>query len=97
MIKSYVRTYKLLAIISNCCNNYGPYQFPEKLIPKIISNILYNKPLPVYAKGQNLREWIFVDDHCEALYKIFKKGKIGESYNVGSNVNLKNIDIVKKI
>ncbi len=97
LIKSYVRTYKLPAIISNCCNNYGPFQFPEKLIPKIISNILYNKPLPVYAKGQNLREWIFVDDHCEALYKIFKKGKIGESYNVGSNVNLKNIDIVKNI
>ena len=97
LIKSYIRTYNLPAIISNCCNNYGPYQFPEKLIPKIISNILSNKPLPVYAKGQNSREWIYVDDHCQALYYIFKKGKIGESYNVGSNSNFKNINIVKNI
>ena len=85
------------AMISNCCNNYGPYQFPEKLIPKIISNILNNKPLPIYAKGQNSREWIHVEDHCDALYKIFKRGKIGESYNVGSNVNFKNINLVKTI
>ena len=97
LIKSYVRTYDVPAIISNCCNNYGPYQFPEKLIPKLISNILSNKPLPIYAKGQNSREWIYVDDYCEALYKIFKKGKIGESYNVGSNINLKNINIAKNI
>ena len=97
LIKSYVRTYKLPAVISNCCNNYGPYQFPEKLIPKMISNIFRNKPLPIYAKGQNSREWIHVEDHCDALYKIFKKGKIGESYNVGSNVNLKNIKLVKNI
>ena len=97
LIKSYIRTYKLPAIISNCCNNYGPYQFPEKLIPKIISNIMSNKPLPVYAKGQNLREWIYVTDYCEALYQLFKKGKIGESYNVGSNQTIKNINIVKKI
>ena len=97
LIKSYIRTYKLPAIISNCCNNFGPYQFPEKLIPKIISNILSNKPLPVYAKGQNSREWIYVKDHCEALYQIYKKGKVGESYNVGSNNNLQNIKIVKKI
>ena len=97
LIKSYVRTYNLPAIISNCCNNYGPFQFPEKLIPKIISNILSNKPLPVYAKGQNSREWIYVNDHCEALYKIFRYGKIGESYNVGSNNNLKNINLIKKI
>ena len=97
LIKSYIRTYKLPAMISNCCNNYGPYQFPEKLIPKMISNILNNKPLPIYAKGQNSREWIYVEDHCEALYKIFKKGKIGESYNVGSNINLKNIKLVKTI
>ncbi|MDC3152452.1 dTDP-glucose 4,6-dehydratase [Pelagibacteraceae bacterium] len=97
LIKSYIRTYNLPAIISNCCNNYGPFQFPEKLIPKIISNILLNKPLPIYAKGQNSREWIHVNDHCEALYKIFKKGKIGESYNVGSSINLKNINLVKLI
>ena len=97
LIRSYVRTYNLPAIISNCCNNYGPYQFPEKLIPKMISNILSNKSLPVYAKGQNSREWIYVHDHCEALYKIYKKGKIGHSYNVGSNANLKNIYIVENI
>ena len=97
LIKSYVRTYNLPAIISNCCNNYGPYQFPEKLIPKIIVNILSNKPIPIYARGQNSREWIYVNDHCEALFHIFKKGRIGESYNVGSNINLKNIDLAKKI
>ena len=97
LIKSYVRTYKLPAIITNCCNNYGPYQFPEKLIPKMISNILSNKPLPIYAKGLNSREWIYVADHCEALYKIYKNGKLGESYNVGSNSNIKNINIVKNI
>ena len=97
LIKSYVRTYNLQAIISNCSNNYGPYQFPEKLLPKMIANILSNKPLPVYAKGQNSREWIYVEDHCEALFKIFKKGKIGESYNVGSNKNMKNLDLIKSL
>ncbi len=97
LIKSYVRTYNLQAIISNCSNNYGPYQFPEKLLPKMIANILTNKPLPVYAKGQNSREWIYVEDHCEALFRIFKKGKIGESYNVGSNKNLRNLDLIKSL
>ena len=97
LIKSYVRTYKIPAIISNCCNNYGPGQFPEKLIPKIIYNILNNKSLPVYGKGFNSREWIYVEDHCEALLKLYLKGKIGESYNVGSNKNLRNIDLIKKI
>ena len=97
LIKSYVRTYNLQAIISNCSNNYGPYQFPEKLLPKMIANILSNKPLPVYAKGQNSRECIYVEDHCEALFKIFKKGKIGESYNVGSNKNMKNLDLIKSL
>jgi len=97
LIKSFVRTYKLPAIISNCCNNYGPGQFPEKLIPKLIYNILKNKPLPIYGKGKNSREWMHVFDHCRALLKIFNKGKIGESYNIGSNENLKNIDIAKKL
>ena len=97
LIKSFVRTYKIPAIISNCCNNYGPNQFPEKLIPKIIYNIINNKPLPIYAKGKNSREWIHVQDHCEALLKIFFKGKIGESYNVGTNQNINNINIVKKL
>jgi len=97
LIKSFVRTYKTPAIISNCCNNYGPNQFPEKLIPKLIYNIINNKPLPIYGRGENSREWIHVQDHCEALLKIFFKGKIGESYNIGSNQNIRNIDIVKKL
>ncbi len=97
LIRSYIRTYNINAVISNCSNNYGPYQFPEKLIPKIISNILRNKTLPIYAKGKNSREWIYVLDHCEALIMLYLKGKSGENYNIGSGVNLKNIDIVKKI
>jgi len=97
LIKSFVRTYKLPAIISNCCNNYGPNQFPEKLIPKLIYNIIMNKPLPLYGKGENSREWIHVQDHCEALLKIFYKGKIGQSYNVGSNQNIQNINIANKL
>ena len=97
LITSYVRTYKIHAVISNCCNNYGPNQFPEKLIPKLIFNIINNKPFPIYGKGRNSREWIHVDDHCEALLLIFLKGKNGESYNVGSSVNLTNIDIAKKL
>ena len=97
LVKSYIRTYKLNAVISNCCNNYGPYQFPEKLIPKMISNIFSNKELPIYAKGQNSREWIHVNDHCEALFKLYLKGKNGESYNVGSGINFRNIDLVKKL
>ncbi len=97
LIKSYIRTFKIKAMISNCCNNYGPYQFPEKLIPKIILNILDNKELPIYAKGKNIREWIYVKDHCEAIYKIANKGKNGESYNVGSGININNINLVKKI
>tara|TARA_Y100000590_G_scaffold117221_1_gene133976 strand:- start:2733 stop:3767 length:1035 start_codon:yes stop_codon:yes gene_type:complete len=97
LLRSFVRTYKIPAVISNCCNNYGPNQFPEKLIPKIIYNIINNKFLPIYGRGKNSREWIHVLDHCEALFKIFQKGKIGESYNVGSNKNIKNIDIAKKL
>ena len=97
IIKSFVRTYKLPAVISNCCNNYGPNQFPEKLIPKLIFNIINNKSLPIYGKGNNSREWIHVHDHCEALLKIFFKGKIGESYNVGSSQDIRNIDIAKKL
>ncbi len=97
LVKSYVRTYNLNAVISNCCNNYGPYQFPEKLIPKMIANIFQNKELPIYAKGQNSREWIHVYDHCEALFRLYLKGKNGKSYNVGTNKNLKNIDLVNKI
>jgi len=97
LIRAYIRTYKIPAIISNCCNNYGPNQFPEKLIPKLIFNILNHKPLPIYGRGKNSREWIHVYDHCEALLSIFLKGKIGESYNVGSGLNFKNVDIAKKL
>ena len=97
LVKSYIRTYKLNAVISNCCNNYGPYQFPEKLIPKMISNIFNNIELPIYAKGRNSREWIHVRDHCEALFVLYLKGKSGESYNVGSGLNMTNIELVKKI
>ena len=97
LIKSFVRTYKLPVIISNCCNNYGPNQFPEKLIPKLIYNITNNKPLPIYGKGKNMREWIYVLDHCEALLKIYFKGKLGESYNVGSNQSIDNLNLTKKL
>tara|TARA_Y100000590_G_scaffold361461_1_gene418138 strand:- start:640 stop:1656 length:1017 start_codon:yes stop_codon:yes gene_type:complete len=97
LVKSYIRTYKVPAIITNCCNNYGPNQFPEKLIPKLIFNIINNKPLPIYGRGRNSREWMHVQDHCKALLLIYLKGKIGESYNVGSGKNLKNIDIAKKL
>jgi len=97
LIKSYIRTYKFPAVISNCSNNYGPRQFPEKLIPKIIFNILNKKPIPIYAKGINSREWIFVDDHCEALEIIYRKGKIGENYNIGSGINMTNLQLTKLI
>jgi len=97
LIMSYVRTFKLPIVISNCCNNYGPRQHPEKLIPKVIFNIQNNLNIPVYAKGLNSREWIYVKDHSAALLTIFKKGIIGESYNVGSGKNLKNLEIVKTL
>jgi dTDP-glucose 4,6-dehydratase len=93
LVYSYIRTYKIRAIITNCSNNYGPRQHPEKLIPKLIYNILNNKTLPIYGKGLNSREWIFVDDHCEALIKVSNFGKIGNFYNIGSNKNLNNIQI----
>jgi dTDP-glucose 4,6-dehydratase len=97
LIKSYIRTYKIPAIITNCCNNFGPNQYPEKLIPTIIYNIINKKPIPIYGKGKNLREWIYVKDHCEALIKVAEKGIIGENYNIGSGIILNNIQIAKKI
>ena len=97
LVSADVRTYKIPAIITNCSNNYGPKQHPEKLIPKLIFNILHNKPLPIYGKGENSREWIYVKDHCEALIKVFQKGKVGNFYNIGSNKNLNNIQVCKKI
>ena len=97
LIKAYVRTYKLNATISNCCNNYGPAQFPEKLLPTLIFNIINNIPIPIYGKGINSREWIHVDDHCRALLTIYKKGKIGESYNVGTGKNMNNLNLTKML
>ena len=97
LIKSYIRTYKIPAIITNCCNNFGPNQYPEKLIPTIIYNILNNKPIPIYGRGKNIREWIYVEDHCKALIKIAEKGIIGENYNVGSGKVLNNVQIAEKI
>tara|TARA_A100000164_G_scaffold115016_1_gene101396 strand:- start:612 stop:1628 length:1017 start_codon:yes stop_codon:yes gene_type:complete len=97
LVSSYIRTYKIPAIVTNCSNNYGPKQHPEKLIPKLIYNILNNRPLPIYGKGFNSREWIYVKDHCEALIKVYKNGKIGEFYNIGSNKNLSNLEVCQNI
>ena len=97
LVRAWHRTYGLPIIISNCSNNYGPYQFPEKLIPLMILNCLQEKPLPVYGTGENIRDWLFVDDHCDAIHTIIEKGEIGETYNVGGNNEIKNINIVKII
>ena len=97
LVSSYVRTYKIPAIVTNCSNNYGPKQHPEKLIPKLIYNILNNKCLPIYGKGTNSREWIYVKDHCEALIKVFLRGKVGQFYNIGSNKNLNNIQVTNEL
>ena len=97
LVSSYVRTFKIPAMITNCSNNYGPKQHPEKLIPKLIYNILNNKSLPIYGNGKNSREWIHVKDHCDALLKVFQNGKIGEFYNIGSNKNLNNLSISKSL
>jgi len=97
LVSSYVKTYKINAVVTNCSNNYGPNQHPEKLIPKLIYNILNNKTLPIYGKGLNSREWIYVNDHCEALIKVYQKGKAGNFYNIGSNKNLSNLEVTKKL
>jgi len=97
LVASYVRTFNIEAIVTNCSNNYGPKQHPEKLIPKLIYNILNNKPLPIYGDGTNSREWIYVKDHCEALLKVFLRGKKGNFYNIGSNKNLNNLEVTNKL
>ena len=97
LIYSYIRTYKIPAIITNCCNNYGPGQFPEKFIPTIIHNLIKNDNIPIYGTGKNIREWIYVDDHCEALIKVSDRGILGEQYNVGSGIKLNNLEVAKKI
>lgn len=95
LVRAFHHTYGLPIVISNCSNNYGPNQFPEKLIPLIINNIKNNKPLPVYGQGENVRDWLYVEDHAEAIELILQKGKIGETYNIGGHNEWKNIDIVQ--
>ena len=97
LVLAYHRTYGLPVTISRCSNNYGPYHFPEKLIPLMIANALADKPLPVYGNGQNVRDWLYVEDHCKAIDLIVHKGRIGEVYNVGGHNEMRNIDIVKLI
>jgi dTDP-glucose 4,6-dehydratase len=94
-VRAFHDTYGLPTVISNCSNNYGSYQFPEKLIPLFINNILHNKPLPVYGKGENIRDWLFVDDHARAIDIIFHNGKLGDTYNIGGFNEWKNIDLIK--
>ena len=97
LAKAWYKTFDFPTITTNCSNNYGPFQFPEKLIPLIIANCLDKKHLPIYGDGENIRDWLFVNDHCDAIYKIIRKGKAGETYNIGGNNELSNIEIVTKI
>ena len=97
LVRAWGRTYKLPVIISNCSNNYGPYQYPEKLIPLMIINALSGKNLPIYGNGSNIRDWLYVEDHVRALYMILKNGLPGEDYNIGANSEMKNIEVVEKI
>ena len=96
-VRAFHDTYGMPTLVTNCSNNYGPFQFPEKLIPLFINNIRHNKPLPVYGKGENVRDWLYVEDHCRAIDLIIHKGRVGEVYNVGGHNEMKNIDIVKII
>jgi dTDP-glucose 4,6-dehydratase len=97
LVRAYYKTFSLPTTISNCSNNYGPYQFPEKLIPLVILNAMEGKPLPVYGDGKNVRDWLYVEDHCEAIWTIMTSGLIGETYNVGGNAEMENILIVQLI
>ena len=97
LVRAYCRTYGLPALVTNCSNNYGPCQFPEKLLPLVILNAVEGKPLPVYGDGQNVRDWLFVEDHCRALRRVLAAGKPGETYNIGGNCEQKNIDVVRAI
>ncbi|MBD8220450.1 dTDP-glucose 4,6-dehydratase [Pantoea agglomerans] len=97
LVRAWNRTYGLPVVITNCSNNYGPYHFPEKLIPLVILNALAGKPLPVYGEGLQIRDWLYVEDHARALYKVVSEGKVGETYNIGGHNERKNIDVVKTI
>lgn len=96
-VRAFYHTYHLPVIVSNCSNNYGPFHFPEKLIPLCIHNIIHNKPLPIYGQGLNVRDWLYVEDHVRAIDLIFHEGKIGETYNIGGHNEWKNIDIIKEL
>jgi dTDP-glucose 4,6-dehydratase len=95
LVRAYSRTYGIDVVLTNCTNNFGPYQYPEKLIPVVIRNIRDRKPLPVYGQGTNIRDWLYVEDHCSALHAVFTRGESGRSYNVGTNNEWRNIDLVK--
>jgi dTDP-glucose 4,6-dehydratase len=97
LVRAYHRTYGMPVTITNCSNNYGPYQFPEKLIPLMLLNATQGKPLPVYGEGTNVRDWLYVEDHCEAIWTVIEKGKVGETYNVGGNNEVRNIDVVHQL
>ena len=97
LVRAWQRSFGLPTLISNCSNNYGPFQFPEKLIPLMIIKALAEQPLPVYGQGLNVRDWLFVGDHCDAIYTVLTKGEVGETYNIGGNNEQQNIDIVKSI
>ena len=97
LVRAWHRTYGLPTLLTNCSNNYGPFQFPEKLIPLMIINCFNQKALPVYGEGENIRDWLFVSDHCKAILEVYRNGKIGNTYNIGGNNELKNIDIVNRV
>ena len=97
LVRAWQRTYDFPALITNCSNNYGSFQFPEKLIPLMIANCIDEKSLPVYGKGLNVRDWLFVEDHCDAIYSVLQNGTVGETYNIGGNNEIRNIDIVRTI
>jgi dTDP-glucose 4,6-dehydratase len=97
LVRAWLRTYGLPTIVTNCSNNYGPYHFPEKLIPLVIQNALEGKPLPIYGRGDQIRDWLYVEDHARALYKVVMSGKVGETYNIGGHNEKQNIEVVKTI
>jgi dTDP-glucose 4,6-dehydratase len=97
LVRAYHRTYGIPVTVSNCSNNYGPYQFPEKLIPLMILNALEQKPLPVYGDGKNVRDWLFVEDHCRAIWRVMQQGRAGETYNVGGRCEMENLAVVEAI
>jgi dTDP-glucose 4,6-dehydratase len=97
LVRAYSRTYGLPIKLTNCSNNYGPYQFPEKLIPLMITNALTRKPLPVYGQGLNVRDWLFVEDHCDAIWAVIERGRVGQTYNVGGGSEQRNLDVVEQV